>query len=327
VQGLRIRQRVREQYGAQGGVTLIAAGAGDNGEQGKEEDDEGGAQPIVAGGFLTGVEDVVQPYSLPRPTHVVFSSPPRSPSPSSRASSAPAVPASLTSPLAEVVGNDDSDNEDEGALLSTKDLEVNAGAVSASHRQHPRQIPKSMAALAAEVAQAEAAAAAAAQLREEDAASASASTSAAVPPHDTPARRASSRSKSKPDTRATKTNARTPKAQRRRKRARDDEAANASGSVSEWEGTGSDGERRDRDMDMDVNVDMDGSRPRAAKRARKQTQGRSSVHRADADADTDIAGVQVPRSDRVLRTRKGKSAEQHAREREQELAVKRALAG
>ena len=330
VQGLRIRQRMREEYGAQGNATLgsrnvesSSAGAHDNDERGQEKDDEGGAQPVVTGGFLTGVEDVVQHYSLPRPTHVVFSSPPRTSSPNSRASPAQADPASPTSPLADV-GNDDSDNEDEELLLSTEHLEVDAGVAGASHRQHPRRIPKSMAALAAEVAQAEAAAAL--QLSEEVAASASASASATVPPRNTPAHRAPSKSKSKANTRATRTSARTPKAQSRRKRGRDDEA-DTSGSVSDWEGTDSDGERRDRDADM--NVDVDGPRPRPAKRARKQTQGRSSVFRA-VDADTDIvveAAVQVPRSDRVLRTRKGKSAEQLARERGQELAVKRALAG
>ena len=326
MQGLRIRQRIHEQYGAQGDATpgsrnveSSSAGARDNDEQGQEEDDESRAQPVMAGGFLTGVEDVVQHYSLPRPTHVVFSSPPRSPSPNSRVSSAPANPASPTSPLAEVVGNDDSD-EDEELLLSTKDLEVDAGAAGASHRPHTRRIPKSMAALAAEVAQAEAAATP--QLSEEDAAS------AAVPPHDTPARHTPSKSKSKAHASATKTSARTPKAQSRRKRARDDDEADTSGSVSDSEQTGSDGGRRDRDVGMDMDVDVDGPRPRAAKRARKQTQGHSSVLRADADTDTAVeAAVQVPRSDRVLRARRGKSASQLAREREQEFAVKRALAG
>lgn len=322
MQGLRIRQRVREQYGAQGSrnVESSSSGARDHDEQG-QEDEEGGARPAVGGGFLTGVEDVVQPYSLPRPTHVVFSSPPRSPDPNSRSSPAPADPASPTSPLAEVVWNDDSDNEDEELLLSTNDLEVDAGAAGTSHRQHPRRIPKSMAALAAEVAQAEAAAAP--QQSEEDAASASAPASAHA--HDTPARRAPSKSKSKAKVRAraTKTGAGTPKAQSqsRRKRPREDEAdTSRSVSDSEAEGTGSDGERRDHDVDVDV----DGPRLRAAKRPRKQTQSRSSVLRVDAD--TDNAVVQVPRSDRVLRTRKGKSEEQLAREREQELAVKRALA-
>jgi len=332
VQGLRIRQRIREQYGVQGDATLGSrnvesgsAGTRDNDERGQEEEDEGGTHPVAGGGFLTGVEDVVQPYSLPRPTHVVFSSPPRSPSPHSRASPAPADPASPASTLAEVVGNDDSDDEDEELLLSTKDLEVDAGAAGASHRQHPRRIPKSMAALAAEVAQAEAAATP--QLSEEDVASASASASA--PPHDTPARPAPSKSKSKANARATTTSARTPKAQSRRKRARDDDEGDASGSVSDSEQTGSDGERRDRGvLGMDMDVDVDGPRPRAAKRARKQTQGRASVLRADADTDPTVeAGVQVPRSDRVLRTRKGKSAEQLTREREKELAVKRALVG
>ncbi|KAI9443725.1 hypothetical protein F5148DRAFT_784537 [Russula earlei] len=94
VQGLRIRQRMREQYGNsqdvrgrgirdEGDVRSSLAAAGN-------EDGEGETRAAYAGGFLTGVEDVVQPYSLPRPMHAVFSSPPRSPNSAGRAS--PALP-------------------------------------------------------------------------------------------------------------------------------------------------------------------------------------------------------------------------------------------
>ena len=85
MQGLRIRQRMREQYGGDtkvsgtlgvgdvGSSPAVASGYGDH----DGCDDEGGVEPATAGGFLTGVEDVIQPYSLLQPTHVVFSSPPR----------------------------------------------------------------------------------------------------------------------------------------------------------------------------------------------------------------------------------------------------------
>ncbi|KAH9013188.1 hypothetical protein EDB83DRAFT_2576942, partial [Lactarius deliciosus] len=62
VRGLRIRQRMREQYGT---ATSSDLASRRNGDEGGDNQDEGGG-----GGFLTSVGDVVQPYSLPRPTHV-----------------------------------------------------------------------------------------------------------------------------------------------------------------------------------------------------------------------------------------------------------------
>lgn len=328
VQGLRIRQRMREEYGAQGDGPLGLRNVGSNSTAARGDDDEGdedGTQLATAGGFLTGVEDVVQPYSLPRPTHAVFTSPPRSPGPSGRASPAPVGPASPASPLVDATRYDD-DVVEEPRLPTEDDLDVDTGDAGASSCQHPRRrMPKSMAALAAEVAQAQALA------NEEDSASASASATVPVPPDRTVARRAASKPKLMSKTRAKKPNTRAgaTKAQGRRKqgRGRDDEA-DASGSGSDLEDTASDGERPDRDLDMemdvDEDVDVDRARSRVAKRAGKQRQGRSNLRDADAGADR---AVQVPRSDRVLRARKGKSGEELARERELERAVKRAGAG
>ena len=337
VQGLRIRQRMREEYGgAQGDGTLGLRNVGSNsaaarGDGDDDEGDEDGTQLATAGGFLTGVQDVVQPYSLPRPTHVVFSSPPGSPGPSGRVSPAPPVdPASPASPLVDDAGYDDDDDDMvEEPRFPTEDIDGDTDDAGASSCQHPRRrIPKSMAALAAEVAQAQALA------NEEDSASASGSASATVPvpPNRTVTHRAASKPKSrakKPNTRAgTRTATGTAKARGHRKRGRGrDHEADASGSGSDLEDTASDDERPDRDADMDMDVDededvnVDGARSRVAKRAGKQRQGRSNLRDADRRA------VQVPRSDRVLRARKGKSAEQLAREREQELAAKRAVAG
>ncbi|KAI0373881.1 Rad4-domain-containing protein [Pilatotrama ljubarskyi] len=73
VQGLRIRQRLLEQYadcaddasGAQGGA---AAANKDKDGDPIEEDPE---KHAAGGGFLTGVDDVVQPYTLPRNLHEI----------------------------------------------------------------------------------------------------------------------------------------------------------------------------------------------------------------------------------------------------------------
>jgi len=346
VQGLRIHQRIREQYGAHGSGALGARNAGsrpaaahiDDEQEQEQELGEGGVQRATAGGFLTSVEDVVQPYSLPRPTHAVFSSPPRSPRPSGRASPVPLTAQSARPAPASPASAEDDEEGDVGdePRFHTEDLDVGT-----PHRQHPqRRVPKSMAALAAEVAQAEAAAARLSE--EDDAASASVSVSvsaSATTPHRTTARRratstSKSKSKSRTTAKATTTKAQT-QSRRKRARTREDEAdADASGSDSGSEGKLERGGDDDGDDgDDDVDMDVDGERPRAAKRARRQRRDRSL--RADPDPDSDAAGagadvevpVSVTRSDRVLRTRKGKSAEQRAREREQELAVKRALAG
>ncbi|KAI0352597.1 Rad4-domain-containing protein [Trametes cingulata] len=72
VQGLRIRQRLIEQYAdradpnAANGAQAGASGANKEGDP-IEEDPE---KP-TAGGFLTGVDDVVQPYRLPRNLHEI----------------------------------------------------------------------------------------------------------------------------------------------------------------------------------------------------------------------------------------------------------------
>src|SRR5260370_8114151 len=62
-----------------GDVGLIPAAASGNDDGHHGHDVESGVQPASAGGFFTGVEDGVQPYSLPRPTPVIFSAPPRPP--------------------------------------------------------------------------------------------------------------------------------------------------------------------------------------------------------------------------------------------------------
>lgn len=348
---------MREQYGggANGsgpsglgdvGASPAVASGNDDGHDG--HDDEVEIQPATAGGFLAGVEDVVRPYSLPRPVHVVFSSPPRSPNTSGRASPSPALAGSgtLFAPI-------DVDTGEEHAQVSppfsdevVEDSEVDRMSgleeLDAHSHQRVRRIPKSMAALAAEAAEAEARHPAAAVDVGKQATSTTRLRISRTAVHPTPRTktretqtRSETRTKSKTRTEMeieTETKSRSKTGARARakakaktttagttpsrKRARtqddgDDDGESASGRVGSE--PGSDGGER-------VSI----GRPRVAKRARKHRQG----SRADGDVDGDGEGpVPVHPSDRVLRTRKGKSPALLAQEREEELAVQRALAG
>lgn len=348
---------MREQYGGSalgsrtsepgdiGSSPAAAASGNDNDhDHGHDGPDEGEIQQINAGVFLTGVEDVVQPYSLPRPVHVVFSSPPPqnttddlvSPSPAPlTASQAPTGPAAAVPGTLLVSANDDADvvEDSETDNMSTSGLE---GAYSQTH-QRARRIPKSMAALAAEAAEAQARATAVAaddvavtaQMTEEehggeDSARARISRTAT---HKTSTRtrtrtntntNTTTRSKTETQIRTraetetgetmTETKSRTradlgTTPSRKRARTQDDDGGDDGGaSASGWK-SGSDREAREEHASG-----------RGPKRARK--------HRHDGEAP-----VPVPASDRVLRTRKGKSPARLAQERDQELAVQRALAG
>lgn len=134
VHGLRIRQRMREQYGT-------APTVPDH----PPLDDSAADQDELhgAGGFLTGAGDVVQPYNLPRPTHVVFSSPPRSPAPDDNRTPTPAsVPESALL-----------DDEDDAAAPGDSDSDVQPAEkllANGNGNSENRGMPKSMAELAAE---------------------------------------------------------------------------------------------------------------------------------------------------------------------------------
>ncbi|KAI0269961.1 hypothetical protein BC834DRAFT_579661 [Gloeopeniophorella convolvens] len=153
VQGLRIRQRMREEY-ATGDSTPIVV------DLTAPSDGDGAAQP---GGFLADIDDIVQPYSLPKATHAVFSSPPRSPAPD-----APAPEDSPTPGPSRIRLINDDEDEDMEAVLPAPEAPRPANGV-----------PKSMAALAAEAqAQAEA---------EAEAAAAPPAAAATAPPPASPA--------------------------------------------------------------------------------------------------------------------------------------------
>ncbi|THH10815.1 hypothetical protein EW146_g8256 [Bondarzewia mesenterica] len=71
VQGLRIRRRLQEQYSSKGDD--------DEGTNGIEVTIQNPAEQ--PGGFLAAVDDIVQPFSLPKYQHTVFESPPATPTP------------------------------------------------------------------------------------------------------------------------------------------------------------------------------------------------------------------------------------------------------
>jgi len=321
VHGLRILQRMREQYGASASAKVGEVVPSPTAATGIDKDgEEDGPQPLIACGFLTGVEDVVQPYSLPRPIHAVFSSPPRSPNPDGRAP--PAAPTAPPSPFGTTapdtllgssssasVDDEDEDNAAEGGahvpplppfpVEDEEDSETETAGTGTgtaggtqSQPQHPRRLmPKSMAELAAEAAQAQAAGdVAAPQMGLREAPSASASVTAATATVAASLRITRAGSKAKGESKSK------PKPKPRMKTVR-----------------GKGGKRaRAQDDDQDSN-EYDGWESRsgtelrvAAKRARNGL---------DVGVGVEAEAVPVPPSDRVLRTRKVTSPEQLARER------------
>ena len=329
VQGLRIRQRIREQYGG-GTLGSGTLGAGDvdsspavasgNGDDHDGRDDESGVQPATVGGFITGVEDVVQRYSLPRPTHVVFSSPPRPPN--SNGSPFPPVidgPGTLapSSSLFPAVANDDDDaGEERGQqdpptflVEDVEEVEMdNMSRLELESTQRVRRMPKSMAALAAEVeAQAQATTdieVAATPPRISEGVEAASSTASR------PLRSATrARPRTNPKTK-TKTKTTAPNRSRSRKRARtqdDDDDDDDDDKVAAASGLGL-GSESGSDGGEEHVKGGGGGKPRVAKRPRKHHRRGSRGSSADVDANANGGLLApVPPSDRVLRTRKGKS--------------------
>ena len=325
VQGLRIRQRIREQYGdgkhgsgtlGVGDVDSSPAVASVNGDDHDGNDDEGGVQAGTVGGFITGVEDVVQRYSLPRPTHVVFSSPPRSPNsngsplppgidgPVPRPGTLTPSSSSSSSHFSAAANDDDEAGKERGQQVPPtfpiEDVEevemADMSGLELESTQRARRMPKSMAALAAEV---------------EAQAQATTDIDVAVPPPRTsegvettpsiasrPLRSATrAKPRAKPKAKANATAGTPSRSRQSRKRTRtqdddgddddDDEVAAASG------GSGSIGLGSESGANG-------GGRSRAAKRTRKHRRG------SPADANGGLLMAPVPPSDRVLRTRKGK---------------------
>ncbi|CDO71667.1 hypothetical protein BN946_scf184915.g11 [Trametes cinnabarina] len=71
IQGLRIRQRLQEQYADRAGTPVENKEKDVDGPHGPLEEEPEKHVAAAGGGFLTGVDDVVQPYTLPRNLHEV----------------------------------------------------------------------------------------------------------------------------------------------------------------------------------------------------------------------------------------------------------------
>ncbi|KAI9058217.1 Rad4-domain-containing protein [Trametes sanguinea] len=72
IQGLRIRQRLQKQYADRAGTPVENKNKDSDGPHvPPEEEPEKHAAAAGGGGFLTGVDDVVQPYRLPRNLHEI----------------------------------------------------------------------------------------------------------------------------------------------------------------------------------------------------------------------------------------------------------------
>ncbi|KAI0064088.1 Rad4-domain-containing protein [Artomyces pyxidatus] len=136
VQGLRIRQRLQEQY------------AGDSQQAPQivvEVSDEDGLQ-VAPGGFLTAADDVVQPYTLPKYQHVAFESPPHTPARLRSSAATSLLDETETPPLKGDVALQLDHHSDDGDANMADVPSINAGI----HTNGTTPVPKSMAALAAE---------------------------------------------------------------------------------------------------------------------------------------------------------------------------------
>lgn len=264
IHGLRIRQRLQEQYaGRSGGVQAQA-----NGEVDATEHQEQVEHPTVGGGFLTVADEVVQPYSLPRNWHEV----PHTAAPSTRQQSSAED------------GDDGNHEDDDDAPLVLDGLEIVDGSdleeVEVQDIPAPQAngVPKSMRELAEDVEM---------QIAESSAAE---EDEEVIPiPKDIPPKPAKGR----------KTNERT-------------QAAT-------------------------VKKTSPSQRTTPARRPKKRTRGASPT---PVQSDNDEASQPTPtkrsrttrppppppavKSDRVLRTRAGKSAAKLQEEKEQEEAYRRA---
>ncbi|KAF8264379.1 hypothetical protein EI94DRAFT_1772689 [Lactarius quietus] len=258
VHGLRIRQRMREQYGTAGTADL-ASSSNLKVDEGADQNEHGG------GGFLTGAGDVVQPYSLPRAVHVVFSSPPRSPAPDDH------TPTPVPEPLP--VFNED---DDAGEGPCDSDLDARSVQRPSDSNGENRGVPKSMAELAVAAAQMSAG-----EQRGEDVGEGQDDVDAASA---VPSRRRAppkARLKVNGDAKAERPQG--------RKRARAHESGSEGDDI--WQAD-------DGGMDEDEDEDSENGRSRDAKRARTRSRA------GRLDRSTVAVPVPVPRSDRVLRARK-----------------------
>ena len=262
VHGLRIRQRMREQYG-----TAPTADIASSSKDADQDERSGGG-----GGFLTRAGDVVQPYSLPRAVHVVFTSPPRSPAPDDRTPTP--VPEPALPDANERLGDSDSDSE----VLSDHRT-MDTLAIPGENRG----MPKSMAELAAE-----AEATAMAQMSTGGQRKGREEAHAEEEEEDDAASVTPSRRRAPPRARPKITNGEARAVRPRgRKRARAHESDGEDEDGEDW---------RSDDGGVEEDTAGEDGRTRNAKRARTRTR--------TGPRDRSTVPVHVPTSDRVLRVRK-----------------------
>ncbi|GJE88546.1 Rad4-domain-containing protein [Phanerochaete sordida] len=262
IQGLRVRQRVQEQYAGPSEPQKIASEPAPEDEAHENQD---------AGGFLTTADDVVRPYTLPRNLHVVL--PERS--------DAPEKPEAQVEPSGSVHAEDAPKAPPPPSPFVLEPLEVEEDdepleEVQIPEARTPAEGPiRSMAELAAAHAQTQAEADAVEETLPEPAVQAATPKASARPSRSGTGTPAKANGKA--------TNGRTPRkqpARRGRKRARSDDDSALSGTEPA---------------------------PAApAKRAR-------------------VAPAPAVTSDRVLRSRRGKSEAEKQAEREAEEAIRAAV--
>lgn len=280
IQGLRIRQRLQEQYAdrSEPQSRTTKDESADAGVPTTEQEDQ---QP---GGFLSTADDVVQPYTLPRNLHDVI------PDPLPLATAPPSQNENSTVPAAEPsVGP--TAHPSSGFTLETFDIEEDEAPPSAMVQTNGAAkavVPKSMRELAESAEHAMPA--------EPDEVLVLPSL---VPHTPEPGPRARTLRTAQTSARTSRSGTNTPARRataraaprRGRKRTRDDNGT---------------------DEDTDDEAEVEDSAPPAATPAKR--------------ARTVKAAEPVVKSDRVLRSRRGKSAAQVEEEREQEAAYRRAIA-
>ncbi|KAI0821974.1 hypothetical protein BC628DRAFT_1460116 [Trametes gibbosa] len=341
VQGLRIRQRLLEQY-ADRGVQDSDPAASSTKDVNVAEQEEEPAK--AAGGFLTGVDDVVQPYTLPRNLRsIVEHAGTRQSALGERAHAGPGTAIDVDS-----LDDDEKEEDDGGANAAVggrgalqgredtlrvisahgiedggdEDAEMEDVAVAAAPQLNGA--PKTMQELA------EAAARHVANDDEESAGTPAARTPAAAPEQKAAANAGSGTGRSTRAARsgargASRSGTRTPAAARRKGRGK---AASASTSTSMSTST----PRRARKRKREEASEDEGLASSEDDDERTGDDGASGVDPPPpAAANTPRARARpsaapVPPSTRVLRTRAPKSASAVQEEREREAAYRRAVA-
>jgi len=125
IHGLRIRDRLKKQY-AGGGASASPSKQNVEGDEMERKEEEQGREAFFEpGGYLTAVDDIIKPFTLPKYQHAAF----QSAGPSRRSSAeppnagedhneGPATPNGAVSLTMETIGDEDADQEMEKVQVS-----------------------------------------------------------------------------------------------------------------------------------------------------------------------------------------------------------------